>query len=43
LIAACPRRILAEIEHAEQTLAEFRALERGAQSLHATQTISMRG
>jgi hypothetical protein len=43
LIAACPRRILAEVEHAGQTLAEFGALERGAQSPHATQTISMRG
>src|SRR5271154_7146342 len=34
------RRILAEVEHAEQTLAEFGALERGALSLHASQTIA---
>ncbi len=34
------RRILAEVEHAEQTLAEFGALERGVLSLHASQTIA---
>ena len=34
------RRILAEVEHAERTLAEFGALERGALSLHASQTIA---
>ena len=34
------RRILAEVEHAEQTLAEFGALERGLLSLHASQTIA---
>jgi DNA-binding transcriptional LysR family regulator len=34
------RRILAEVERAEQTLAEFGALERGALSLHASQTIA---
>ena len=34
------RRILAEVEHAEQTLAEFGALERGVLSLYASQTIA---
>ena len=34
------RRILAEVEHAERTLAEFGALERGSLSLHASQTIA---
>ncbi|HEY1782359.1 MAG TPA: LysR substrate-binding domain-containing protein [Roseiarcus sp.] len=34
------RRILAEVEHAERTLAEFGALERGVLSLHASQTIA---
>ncbi len=34
------RRILAEVEHAERTLAEFGALKRGALSLHASQTIA---
>ena len=34
------RRILAEVQHAEQTLAEFGALERGVLSLHASQTIA---
>ena len=34
------RRILAEVEHAEQTLAEFGALERGLLRLHASQTIA---
>ena len=34
------RRILAEVEHAEQTLAEFGVLERGLLSLHASQTIA---
>jgi DNA-binding transcriptional LysR family regulator len=34
------RRILAEVEHAERTLAEFGGLERGVLSLHASQTIA---
>jgi DNA-binding transcriptional LysR family regulator len=34
------RRILAEVEHAQQILGEFGALERGALSLHASQTIA---
>ncbi len=39
-LLAQARRILAEVEHAERTLAEFGALERGALSLHASQTIA---
>jgi DNA-binding transcriptional LysR family regulator len=39
-LLAQARRILAEVEHAEQTLAEFGALERGVLSLHASQTIA---
>ncbi len=39
-LLAQARRILAEVEHAERTLAEFGALERGAMSLHASQTIA---
>ena len=39
-LLAQARRILAEVEYAEQTLAEFGALERGALSLHASQTIA---
>jgi DNA-binding transcriptional LysR family regulator len=34
------RRILAEVERAEQILAEFGALKRGVLSLHASQTIA---
>jgi DNA-binding transcriptional LysR family regulator len=39
-LLAQARRILAEVEHAEQTLAEFGALERGVLNLHASQTIA---
>jgi DNA-binding transcriptional LysR family regulator len=39
-LLAQARRILAEVKHAEQTLAEFGALERGVLSLHASQTIA---
>ena len=39
-LLAQARRILAEVEHAEQTLAEFGALDRGVLSLYSSQTIA---
>jgi DNA-binding transcriptional LysR family regulator len=39
-LLAQARRILTEVEHAEQTLAEFGALDRGVLSLYASQTIA---